>query len=109
MDTSKIQAIVERKSPKNMKQIKEFLGAKNYYRVFIKDYAKICEPLYALLRKDVKFIWETEQEKAFNNFKEILISEPILRQPDFRKKFFLHTDASGYAMGAILSQTDVKW
>ena len=43
MDTSKIQAIVERKSPINIKQIQEFLGATNYYRVFIKDYSKISE------------------------------------------------------------------
>ncbi|CAF0906907.1 unnamed protein product [Brachionus calyciflorus] len=101
MDPAKVRPIVDRKPPKNVKQVQEFLGATNYYRVFIKEY-----PLYNLLKKDVKFNWGLEHDKAFGKLKEIFISEPVLRQPDYKRKFILHTDASGYAMGAILVQID---
>ncbi|CAF1073560.1 unnamed protein product [Brachionus calyciflorus] len=80
MDPAKVRAIVDRKPPKNVKQVQLFLGATNYYRVFIKDYASIAHPLYNLLKKDVKFYWGLELDKAFY--------------------------ASGYAMGTILSQID---
>ncbi|CAF1023540.1 unnamed protein product, partial [Brachionus calyciflorus] len=106
MDPAKVRAIVDKKPPKNVKQVQEFLGATNYYRVFIKNYESIAHPLYNLLKKDVKFNWGLEHDKAFGKLKEILISEPVLRQPDYKRKFILHTDASGYAMGAILAQID---
>ena len=79
------------------------MGATNHYRVFIKDYASIAHPLYTLLKKNVKFNWGLDHAKSFGKLKKILIFEPELRQPDFKRKFILHTDASGYAMGAILS------
>jgi hypothetical protein len=106
MDPDKIEAIKVRLPPKNIKQIQQFLGICNYYRRFIKDYAKIAEPLTRLLRKEEKFEWNNEQQNSFEELKKKLTEYPILRQPEVGKKFLLYTDASGYALGAILSQKD---
>ncbi|MCA9761261.1 MAG: DDE-type integrase/transposase/recombinase, partial [Streptococcus sp.] len=78
----------------------------NYYRRFIRDFAKISNPLYELLKKDHKWKWTAEQVGAFEELKEKLVSAPILRLPNLEKEFIIFTDASGYALGAILAQND---
>ena len=67
---------------------------------------KISQPLYHLLQKAVKWDWKTDQINAFENLKEHLIKYPILRPPDFTRKFWLFTDASSFALGFVLSQMD---
>jgi len=94
-------------APKNVRQIKIFLGLSGYYRRFIKNYSAIARPMTALLKKDVKFNWDDNCQKAFDKLKSILCSEPILQYPDFTKQFILTTDASGKAIGAILSQGEI--
>jgi len=106
MDENKISAIVERKPPKNMKDVQCFLGICNYYRRFIKDYSKISVPLVRLCKKDVKFEWDKNCQESFEMLKQKLVTKPILRQPDFNRKFYLFTDASNYAIGFVLSQID---
>ena len=106
METGKIKAISEREPPKTVKQIQQFLGICNYYRRFIKEYAKIAQPLFKLLKTEEKFVWGEEQTTAFERLKMELVSYPILRQPDLSKPFIVYTDASGYALGAVLSQKD---
>jgi hypothetical protein len=59
------------------------------------------------LKKDIKFEWSEECQKAFNSLKQALGSEPILKYPDFTKPFILTTDASNKALGAILSQGEI--
>ena len=75
------------------------------------NYAKICVPLNRLLKKDVKrnftlSDWSDECQKAFETLKNALVSPPVLRFPDMNKDFILTTDASGSAIGHILSQLD---
>lgn len=106
MDEDKIKAIKERLPPKNVKQVQQFLGVCNYYRRFVKDYAKIALPITELLKSDTKFVWDERRQAAFEKLKEALVSYPILRQPDFERQFIIHTDASNYALGAILAQKD---
>jgi len=106
MDPAKIEAIKLRQAPRNVKQVQEFLGICNYYRKFIEGFAKLAKPITDLLKKDNKFIWSEECQAAFEGLKEALISYPILRLPDFKRLFILFTDASGYALGAILAQRD---
>ncbi len=83
----------------------------------MKDFAKLAAPLHKLLKKPegtvqnnkIKkevFDFNADCEKAFDLLKERLVSYPILRQPDPEKQFLLFTDASGFALGAILSQVD---
>lgn len=90
--------------PKTEKDIKSFLGLVGYYRRFIPDFSKISQKLTKLLRKDTNFEWHQEQQEAFDSLRNYLKSEPILQYPDFSKPFILTTDASDYAIGAILSQ-----
>ena len=77
-----------------------------YYRDFIKDFALISLPLVILTIKNVTWRWGSEQQQAFERLKSELISYPILRPPYFSKQFILQTDASGYALGVVLSQID---
>lgn len=103
----KISAIAEYPRPTNPKSIKQFLGLLGYYRKFINKFATIAKPLTYLLKKDVPFVWGLDQENAFQNLKSCLTREPILQYPDFTKPFALTTDASNFAIGAILSQGDI--
>lgn len=103
-DPGKISAIVNFPKPKNQTQIKSFLGICGYYRRFIHNYAKIAEPLIALLRKNVEFRWTVFCEESFNILKKLLSSPPILQFPDFGKTFYITTDASDIAIGSVLSQ-----
>lgn len=100
----KVKAVTEFPAPKNPKDIKSFLGLVGYYRRFIENFSKITKPLTSLLKKDAEFHWNQEQQNAFSTLKSKLTSAPLLQYPDFSKTFILTTDASNYAVGAILSQ-----
>ncbi|UYV82739.1 K02A2.6-like, partial [Cordylochernes scorpioides] len=77
---------------------------KPYYRRFIRNYADIARPLNALLSKGTKFEWNTAQEGAFRKLKIALTSKPVLGHFDDDAPTELHTDASGYGIGAVLAQ-----
>ena len=93
-------------APRNVKQVRSFIGLTNYYKRFIKDYSKIAAPLFALLRKDVPFVWSTQCQQTFDYLKKQLVQEPILKYPDMHKHFYLTTDASNTGIGYVLSQKD---
>ncbi|CAI6362171.1 unnamed protein product [Macrosiphum euphorbiae] len=99
-----LKAIKEFKEPKNKKNIRQFLGKINFYYKYIENAAKQLEPLHNLLRKDVKFCWKAECEKAFIGMKKYLCSSPILSIYSQDKEVFIYTDASGDGLGAILKQ-----
>lgn len=103
----KIRAVKSFPIPKTQKEIKSFLGLIGYYRRFIKDFAKITKPMTKCLKKDAKIQHTTEYVNAFEHCKNLLINAPILQYPDFSKPFILSTDASNFALGAILSQGTV--
>ena len=103
-DPAKIQAVKEFPRPQHAKNIKQFLGLSGYYRRFVPNFSKIARPLTELLKKDVHFIWKEEQEQAFVQLRDALCTEPILQYPDFTRSFVVTTDASGFAVGGILSQ-----
>ena len=97
--------------PTTQKQLRGFLGLCNYYRRFVKNYAKICVPLNALLKKEVKRVfspsdWTPQCQTAFETLKHALISPPVLRFVDMNKEFVLSTDASQEALGYVLGQKD---
>jgi hypothetical protein len=77
-----------------------------YYRKYIHNYAKITEPRTNLTRKDVPFNFNDSCKDAFNYLKQKFQEAPILRQFDPERPIILFTDASGFALGAILSQKD---
>lgn len=90
--------------PSNQNETKTFVCLAGYYRELIKDFAKICKPLYDCSNQK-KFKWLHEQEEAFNQLKEAVKKNPSIMIPDMEQKFTVTTDASDNAMGAVLSQT----
>jgi hypothetical protein len=103
-DPSNVEKVQNYPTPESIKDVRGFLGLAGYYRKFIPNFAEVAEPLHKLLRKGVKFQWNTEAQTCFELLKTYLISEPILIRPNFDEKFILHTDASDFGIGAVLSQ-----
>lgn len=101
----KIDAILKYPVPKTTKHLKGFLGLLGYYRKFIKNFAKITKPLTNCLKKDnIIDINNKTYVDCFKFCKTLLMNEPLLQHPDFEKPFILTTDASNFALGAVLSQ-----
>jgi len=94
--------------PENISELRSFLGSVGYYRKFINNFVMIAVPLYKLLWKNVPYIWENTHQDSFNKLKEALISAPILRYPDFNKRFIIRTDVCKLGIGGILLQKDEK-
>lgn len=102
----KVRAVTEFMPPTCVKQVRQFLGLTGYYRRFIHEYARHAEPLFALTRTDVPFVWSSECQAAMDFLKAKLTSAPILVFPNFSLPFFVHTDACDVGLGAALMQRD---
>ena len=99
-----IAAVSEFPRPRNLPEVRRFLGLSSYYRRFVPNFSKIASPLQALTRKAVEFEWSSGCEMSFQALKEKLTSAPLLAYPSFRRPFVLETDASIAGVGAVLSQ-----
>jgi len=106
-DPSKLHAVKNFLTPKKVKDVQSFLGLAGYYRKFIENFSKIAKPLVRLTKKGAKFNWTAEQQNSFQLLKEKLTTAPVLSYPDFQREFLVTTDASDYAIGAVLSQGPV--
>jgi hypothetical protein len=94
--------IIVVKTAKTTTNVKAFLGLTWYYRRFIIGYAKIAEPLFALTKKDCKFLWTPICHSTFIALKRKLVEAPVLVRPYFNKSFILDVDWSIRGVGAIL-------
>ncbi|KRY06856.1 Transposon Tf2-6 polyprotein, partial [Trichinella patagoniensis] len=103
-DSQKTAAVRQWRTPRCVREVRQFLGLASYYRRFIKDFARVAGPLHELTRKGEKWQWGPRQEGAFTTLKNLLVSTPILGHPDFSIPFVLDVDASDTAIGAVLSQ-----
>ena len=94
-----------------VKEVQKFLGLANYYRQFVKDFAKLAKLLHRLIRKDKKWSWRKKQEVAFKKLKRVFIMRPVLIVPDLDKKMRVEADALEYAIGGVLLMKceDEKW
>jgi len=106
MDPTKLKGLRDWPTPKTVKQVRSFLGFGNFYRKFIHHYSDIAKPMNELLKKDRPFEWTPAAEKSFLTLKKKFTEEPVLRMPDSTQPFQIECDASKYASGAILTQTD---
>jgi len=104
MVQNKVEAIRNWTQPSTVSDVRSFLGLANYYRRFVKHFAAIARPLNQLTRKHQHFAWTSSHQNAFEALKTILTSAPLLLIPDTSQPFVIHTDASDYATGAVLSQ-----
>ena len=94
-----------------MKDVQAFLGFANFYWHFIERISKICKPLTDLTQKDKMFEWTSQCEEAFRRLKTMFREGPILAHFDFMRSTRVETDASDFALGAILSTLceDNRW
>ena len=105
-DPDKLKAVKDWCKPTSVKDIRRFLGFANYFRRFIKDYARIARPLEELTGKYTQFIWGSRQQKAFDRLREALMCAPVLQLADVSRKFHVMTDASDESIGGVLLQQD---
>ena len=107
-DPQKISAISSWPVPTSVRELQSFLGLSNYYRRFVFNYAAIADPLYVCLHKDRKWDWTESCQSAFDRLKQALVSAPCLKifSNTGDIKLEVHTDASDYALGAVLLQQD---
>ncbi|GFX69673.1 retrovirus-related Pol polyprotein from transposon opus [Trichonephila clavipes] len=108
VDHEKTSAILGIPPPKNVKQLQSFLQTCSLYRKFIANFSEIARPFSNLTKKKAAWKWSEEEEKAFQALKHRLVSPPILKQADFSKPFLIRTDASNYALRAVLLQGEDK-
>ena len=71
---------------RNIKEMQKFLELANYYRQFIKDFAKLAVLLYVLVRKEKKWKWRRKQKKTFTKLKEVFMTKLVLEIPDLNKE-----------------------
>jgi len=111
MEKEKVEGVLSWSEPKNVKDVRKFLGLTNYYRRFIKDFAQVARPMNMLTRKDEKWRWEEAQQKVFDELKQVFTTKPVLAAPDLDKEFRVETDASNYATRGVLSIkcSDDRW
>jgi hypothetical protein len=103
-DPSKTVALAAMPAPRSVHEVRVFLGMVNYYRHFVPNCSEWCIPMQTLLRRNVPFVWSEECQEVFDRLKTALLSPKVLAQPDPDIPFVLATDASDYAIGAVLSQ-----
>lgn len=103
-DFNTVEPILSLQPPKNVSGVRSFLGMINFYRRFIPNIATLSKPIVELLKKDVKFEWTDKHRNSFEALKNAVASKPCLRLPDFNRQFIITSDASGNALGGVLSQ-----
>ncbi|KAL4361133.1 hypothetical protein GQ457_04G020720 [Hibiscus cannabinus] len=108
VDKAKIEVISKLPPPTTVKGIHSFLGHAGFYRRFIEDFSKITKPLCSLLEQGRPFEFNDDCAKAFNLLKQKLVIAPIVKPPDWKLPFELMSDASDYAVGAVLGQRKGK-
>lgn len=100
----KVKAIEEAPEPRNITELKAYLGLLNYYNKFLPNLATLLAPLHLLLKKDVQWMWKKLQQKAFKESKALLRKANVLVHYSSDAELILACDASPYGVGAVLSQ-----
>ncbi|KAK1414363.1 hypothetical protein QVD17_16561 [Tagetes erecta] len=104
MDPAKIEAITKWPRPTSATEVRSFLGLAGYYRRFVEGFSVIALPLTQLLRKGVKFSWNEDREKSFEELKKRLVSAPVLTLPSGTGGYQIYSDASKKGLGCVLMQ-----
>ena len=106
VDPHKIETVVSWKPPKNVSEVKSFLGLAGYYKKFVEGFSRIAAPLTKLTRKDAKYDWVDSCQQSFEELKHILTSPPVLALPNGRDAFVIYSDASRLGLSCVLIQND---
>lgn len=100
---SKVKAIVDAPRPTDIQTLRSFLGGINFYGKFLKNLSSVLTPLYYLLKKETRWVWEQSQDDAYQEAKKMLLSSDVLVHYDPEKPLILSCDASPYGIGAVLA------
>lgn len=101
---TKVLAVREFPKPRNVHEVRQFLGLTGYFRKFIQGYGETARPLTSLLKKEAAWQWSNTEDQAFSLLKEKLVDRPVLALYDPTLETELHTDASSLGVGGILMQ-----
>ena len=104
VDPVQIEAIVNWKPPRNVTEVRSFLGLAGYYRRFVQGFSVIASSLTRLLWKGVKFEWDDKCQSSFKRLKEILVEAPVLIQPTSGRDYTVYSDASRICLGCVLME-----
>ncbi|GJP37734.1 hypothetical protein CLOM_g22155 [Closterium sp. NIES-68] len=104
VDPEKIEAVRMWKTPKNVKELQQFLGFANYYNRFVPQYAKIAAPLTNLLKNNTPYKWEPQHQEGMEQMKQALTSARVLNLRDPERDYVIEADTSDQAVGAVLMQ-----
>src|SRR3954467_15149055 len=104
VDPDRVHTIQEWAPPKNVKQLRSFLGLASYCRRFVQNFSKIAKPMTELLCKDKRYTWSSAFQAAFEELKRRLTTAPILTPPDESQPFQVFCDASLNGIGGVLMQ-----
>ena len=106
--TSKVEAISRAQTPKNVSELRSFLGMVNYYGKFIPKLTGKLHPLYSFLKNDSKWNWSAQCDQAFDEIKSLLVQALVLVHYNPKLPLRLAEDASNYGIGAVLLHVDSK-
>lgn len=101
---AKLQVIQSLDTPKNIKQLRRFIGLVSFYRKFVKEFSSLLYPLNELLKRNNKWRWTTTHQMAFENIINSFQHCILLQHPDVTKPYIVRCDASQKVIAAILSQ-----
>ena len=104
VDQHKVEAIRNWIPPKTVAELRSFLGLASYYQKFVEGFSTVATSLTQLLYKNTPYVWTDKQQTAFDELKRRLTTTLVLLVADPDKPFIVTTDASDYAIGAVLSQ-----
>lgn len=97
----KIEPMQSWPKPKNIIELRGFLGLTGYYHKFVWNYGLIMAPLTNLLTKG-KFFLDPLADQSFDELKQAMVTTPVLALPNFSEHFVVETDASNQGIGAVL-------
>ena len=106
LNPDKKALVVQYPQPKNLKQLRRFLGMALWYRKFLPDFATIADRLTRLSKKNFRYVWEEEQQRAFEHIKALIATASVLHRPIFNAWFVIQSDASDNGLGAVLQVID---
>ena len=111
MRKEKVQRVIEWPVLKSVKDMQKFLRLTNYYRQFVKDFAKIAKLLHKMTKKETKWSWEEKQQKAFEELKKRFMIKLVLVTPDLDKEMRVKADMLDFAIDRVLLMKceDKRW
>ena len=104
VDPAKVEAITKWPRPTTVTEVRSFLGLAGYYRHFVEGFSLLALPLTQLMRKGMKFVWNEEREKSFEELKKRLVTAPVLTLPSGSGGYQIYSDASKKGLGCVLIQ-----